>query len=115
MEDALKYIKQLEEIKQLDIHQINLYASILYAMKKYQDSLYVLKKYINNIENFEKEENKEEISDYYKTLSDLAWFLRDYETSIYASAKLDSLSKSRLVDYIRLSTYYLEKKTIQKQ
>lgn len=114
MEDALKHIKQLEETKQLDIHQINLYTSILYAMKKYQDSLYVLKKYINNIKNFEKEENKEEISDYYKTLSDLAWFLRDYETSIYASAKLDSLSKSRLVDYIRLSTYYLEKKDYPK-
>ncbi len=103
---ALIYGEKLIKDTQPTLKDILLYSNILYAGKRYKDSLTVLKSYLEKI-NEEKDENL--IKDYLSTLSDLAWSLKDFDTSIQASEKLYSIKSAKLGDFIRLYTYYFFK------
>jgi tetratricopeptide (TPR) repeat protein len=78
-----------------------LLANIYYSGRKFEQSLKVLKDFLPSA----KEDNVE----FYRTLSDLAWMLQDYDAKALASEKLISLSKVDVADYIMLSEIYFRK------
>jgi hypothetical protein len=84
-----------------DERSVLLLANIYYSGRKFEQSLKVLKDFLPSA----KEENVE----FYRTLSDLAWMLQDYDATALASEKLISLSKGEMADYIRLSEIYFRK------
>jgi Flp pilus assembly protein TadD len=95
MQPALNILDKLKKTNRFDINGVLLKANILYSLKNYQASLAVLKDAIP------KATNKD--ADFWRTLSDLALMLGDYNTSKIASLKLIEISRPRLIDYERLS------------
>jgi hypothetical protein len=97
-EEALyEYIKLYGK----DERSVLLLANIYYSDRKFEQALKVLKDFLPSA----KEDNVE----FYRTLSDLAWMLQDYDATALASEKLISLSKGEMADYIRLSEIYFRK------
>ena len=92
---SFEYMKRLESVHGFETaEQVNLYSEILFAMKRYKDALDVLKRYVSMATDKDKT--------YFENLSDLAWALRDFDTALYASKRLESIGKGRLVDYMRI-------------
>ena len=94
-EETLKLLKSTSGFTPQDYL---LMARILFAERKYEESLKILKEGIKVV--------KEEDSEYLKTLSDLAWALGDYETSVKVSEKLINSNNARRVDYERQILFY---------
>ncbi|MBX0311637.1 MAG: tetratricopeptide repeat protein, partial [Sulfurihydrogenibium sp.] len=108
LDKASKYGEILYSRQDKNYKDVLLYSSILYAKKDLKKSLEVLKSYIPNITvGKDIEEDKLE---YLYTLSDLAWALRDFDTSINIAVQLDKIDKGRLAEYIRLYTHFYYKK-----
>jgi hypothetical protein len=84
-----------------DEKSVLLLANIYYSGRKFEQALKVLKDFLPSV----KEDNVE----FYRTLSDLAWMLQDYDATALASEQLISLSKGEVADYIRLSEIYFRK------
>jgi len=101
-EQAFKNLNKLKDLGNLDTR----YVTFLYYML---DSLYKLKRYGQII----KDRASMKSFDYWKILSDLAWNLRDYKNSVYASRVLITSGKGRDVDYERL-IIPLEKKYFER-
>ncbi|MFN3947376.1 MAG: tetratricopeptide repeat protein, partial [Aquificaceae bacterium] len=92
---AFEYMKRLESVHGFKTaEQVNLYSEILFVMRRYKDALDVLKKYVGIATDKD--------TTYFENLSDLAWFLRDFDTALYASKRLEDMGKGRLVDYMRI-------------
>lgn len=106
VEKAFEYMKRLEKEHGItSSEQASLYSNILFTMRRYEKALFVLKKYVKLA--------KDEDIEYFENLSDLAWPLKDIETAFYASQRLESLGKARLVDYIRLYMVLYSRKKYQ--
>ncbi|WP_297890353.1 tetratricopeptide repeat protein [Sulfurihydrogenibium sp.] len=103
---ALIYGEKLVKDHQPSLKDIILYSNILYSARRFKDSLEVLKSYFNKVDEEKDEKLKKE---YLDTLSNLAWALKDFNTSIKASEKLYTIESANLGDFIRLYTYYLFK------
>ncbi len=103
LEEAERYARELVQKEPDKLPYVMLYASILYSKKKFPESLKVMRDFINYSEGMKE---SQELIDYLETLSDVAWALKDMETSLYATNRLYSMGKARLSDYIRLYTYY---------
>jgi polysaccharide biosynthesis protein PelB len=84
-----------------DERSVLLLANVYYSNKKFEQALKVLKDFLPSA----KEDNVE----FYRTLSDLAWMLQDYDATALASEKLINLSKGEMADYIKLSEIYFRK------
>ncbi len=107
VEKAFEYMKRLEKEHGItSSEQASLYSNILFTMRRYEKALFVLKKYVKLA--------KDEDIEYFENLSDLAWLLKDIETAFYASQRLESLGKARLVDYIRLYMVLYSRKKISR-
>jgi len=96
-ESLYEYIKLYGK----DEKSVLLLANIYYSDRKFEQALKVLKNFLPSA----KEDNVE----FYRTLSDLAWMLQDYDATALASEKLINLSKGEVADYIRLSEIYFRK------
>jgi predicted Zn-dependent protease len=48
----------------------------------------------------------DELSQYYMQISDLGWYMQDYNKAAKASVKVDEAEEARLVDYERILTVY---------
>ncbi|NPB07879.1 MAG: tetratricopeptide repeat protein [Aquificae bacterium] len=93
-EEASRYAQEYERLYGVDAEILFLKYEILFAERKFRKALEFLK------ENYGRfKENKE----FLEKLSDLAWSLGDYETSVRASLDLIKLSGGRLLDYDRVS------------
>jgi len=84
-----------------DERSVLLLANVYYSNKKFEQALKVLKDFLPSA----KDDNVE----FYRTLSDLAWMLQDYDATALASEQLINLSKGEMADYIRLSEIYFRK------
>jgi FOG: TPR repeat len=84
-----------------DEKSVLLLANLYYSSGRFEQALKVLKDFLPSA----KEDNVE----FYRTLSNLAWMLQDYNTTALASEQLISLSKGEVEDYIRLSEIYFRK------
>lgn len=104
--NALQYGKILIENHSPNLRDVLLYSNILYSNRRFQESYKVLKSFLSRIDE-EKDENLK--VEYLETLSNLAWYLKDFDTSVYASTKLYQMNKASLQDFIRLYTYYFYK------
>jgi hypothetical protein len=110
LDKASKYGEILYSRQDKNYKDVLLYSSILYAKKDFKKSLEVLKSYLPNITV--SKDIEEDRLEYLYTLSDLAWALRDFDTSINIATQLDKIGKGRLAEYIRLYTYFYYKKNI---
>ncbi|MCX7738324.1 MAG: tetratricopeptide repeat protein [Hydrogenothermaceae bacterium] len=113
IQESLKFIRELEEKRSLKINEIIFYSSILYILKRPVDSFNVLSRYEKFVLSELSKGNKDNLKDvleYYQTFSDLAWFLKEYEKAIYTSKILDEVENGRLIDYIRLCSFFSSKK-----
>jgi len=108
LDKASKYGEILYSRQDKNYRDVLLYSSILYAKKDLKKSLEVLKSYFPNI--IISKDIEEDRLEYLYTLSDLAWALRDFDISINIATQLDKIDKGRLVEYIRLYTYFYYKK-----
>ncbi|MFN3977016.1 MAG: tetratricopeptide repeat protein [Sulfurihydrogenibium azorense] len=106
VKDALQYGKILIENHSPNLRDVLLYSNILYSNRRFQESYKVLKSFLDKISGGDDENLKVE---YLETLSNLAWALKDFDTSVYASTKLYQMNKASLQDFIRLYTYYFYK------
>ncbi|MEJ5173211.1 MAG: tetratricopeptide repeat protein [Hydrogenothermaceae bacterium] len=115
IKQAIQNLEELSKYRPLNISEILLYSNSLYALKNYSKSYEVLKSNLKYIESLKPKDSEEEkqLIEYYQTLSDLGWFVRDFEFAVYASKKLIKLNQPRLVDYVRLYVYYFNKKVYQ--
>ncbi|MEZ0323585.1 MAG: tetratricopeptide repeat protein [Hydrogenothermaceae bacterium] len=112
IENAIKNLEELSKYRPLTVPEILLYSTSLYALKNFSKSYEILKSNLKYVESLKPKNNEEEkqLIEYYQALSDLGWFVRDFDVSIYASKKLLDLNQARLIDYIRLYVYYYNKK-----
>ncbi len=101
--EALKVIEKIEGKYGRETNLIVLKSRILYADRRFSEALKVLKDHENYIE----EDNIE----FWRNLSDLAWLMEDYETSLRASLKLINLGKGRDIDYQRVFLIVIHKDT----
>ncbi len=94
---AFKNLEKLKKTGDLDSKYALYLSNFLYLKKKYDQSLNTLLSIKDkvSVKNF----------DYWRTLSDLAWNLRDYRNAVYASKILINSGKGRNVDYERLIIY----------
>lgn len=115
IKQAIQNLEELSKYRPLNISEILIYSQALYALKSYSKSYEVLKSNLRYVESLRPKDSEEEkqLIEYYQTLSDLGWFVKDFEYAIYASNKLIKLNQPRLVDYIRLYVYHFNKKDYQ--
>jgi hypothetical protein len=99
--EAEETINEYIKLYGKDEKSVLLLANIYYSDRKFEQALKVLKDFLPSA----KEDNVE----FYRTLSDLAWMLQDYNATALASEQLISLSKGEVADYIRLSEIYFRK------
>jgi predicted Zn-dependent protease len=99
--EAEETINEYIKIYGKDERSVLLLANIYYSDRKFEQSLKVLKDFLPSA--------TEDNVKFYRTLSDLAWMLQDYDATALASEKLISLSKGEMTDYIRLSELYFRK------
>jgi len=99
-EEALKLAEEYQKLHGVDEEFLFLKYEILYSRKRFSEASDFLKAQFPLFH-----ENRRFLS----TLSDLAWMLGDYETSVRASYKLIKLGKGRLVDYDRVSLFFFER------
>jgi hypothetical protein len=99
--EAEETINEYIKLYGKDEKSVLLLANIYYSDRKFEQALKVLKDFLPSA----KEDNVE----FYRTLSNLAWMLQDYDATALASEKLISLSKGEVEDYIRLSEIYFRK------
>ncbi|RUM29886.1 MAG: hypothetical protein DSY32_02800, partial [Aquifex sp.] len=100
-EEALRALEKIERKFGKSKDTVLLKTNILFVQKKYIEALEALKDY--------KPFARNEETDYWRMLSDLAWMLQDYETAREASEILVKTGKGDLVDYERLSIIYAVK------
>jgi hypothetical protein len=99
--EAEETINEYIKLYGKDEKSVLLLANIYYSDRKFEQALKVLKDFLPSA----KEDNVE----FYRTLSDLAWMLQDYDATALASEKLISLSKGEAEDYIKLSEIHFRK------
>lgn len=104
---AVEYLNELvDKYGITDINQVYLYYNILFSLKEYTKILELLKKYEYLATNKDIE--------FFEILSDIAWYLKDFNTAFYASMKLEELDKARLVDYLRFYAILYHRKEYQR-
>ena len=100
-EDALKTLERMEQNHGLTIDEVLFYSNVLYSMRRYRDALKLLKRY--------RAEATPEDRLFWETLSDLAWGLKDYPTSVEASRTLYEAGTPRQIDHERLFLWLADK------
>ncbi|MDW8295007.1 MAG: tetratricopeptide repeat protein [Aquificaceae bacterium] len=103
---AISYMKELEELRPLNLREILLYSDILQALGMQEENYALLKRYLDRVEKGE----EELLVSYYMRLSALAWSMRDFEVSVLAAELLDGMNKAGEDEYIRLYLYYATKR-----
>ncbi|WP_457642046.1 tetratricopeptide repeat protein [Persephonella sp.] len=103
--DIGSLLEKMYQLKEISVKEAIEFSNILYLSKRYRDSLEILKSV--------KHKADPEYQEYWEILSDLAWALRDYETSFFASSILYYSRKARLIDYDRMIQYLFYKKKIK--
>ncbi len=98
--DALRTLAEMERRYGLSPEEALFYARTLYRLKRYGQALSVLKRYSKAV--------SPEDSEYWETMSDIAWAIRDYPTAIQASQMLHGTDMARQVDYERLFLWWME-------
>lgn len=109
MDKAEKYGETLIKDYYPSLKDVLLYSDILYAKKKFRQLYEILKSVFTKIK-ISSDEEKSLYYQYLYNLSDLGWFLRDYEFVVKISKILIKDEKERENEYIRLSIYYLQKR-----
>ena len=94
-------VKKYENAKDKDIKG-SMALSKYYFIKKDLDKAY---KALLDIKSKATKEDKE----YFIHLSDMGWYLGDYNNAVYASLMLYRSKEARVVDYTRIETMYIKK------
>ncbi len=98
IDSAVKEISRLDQITVSDALE---FSRVFYALRMDKKSLDILKRVIGKADFKDYE--------YWSTLSDLAWGLKDYETGFFASSVLYYTRKSRKIDYERMILFTINK------
>ncbi len=101
LNEALKIIEKMKNLYGYDVNLAMLEANIYYKKGNFVKSLSTLKKFMELVD--------EDNTEFWMSLSDIAWDLRDYETSLTASMKLIRLNKARREDYFRVFAILIHK------
>ena len=100
--DAIKSLEEMEQRYGLTSEEALFYARLLYTLKRYRQALSVLKRH--------SEVASPEDTEFWETMSDIAWGIKDYPTAVQASETLHKVDRARQVDYERLFLWWAEKK-----
>ncbi len=98
---ALKSMDEMEQSFGLTPEDALFKARLLYTLKRYDRALGVLKRYEHRAGPLDTE--------FWQTMSDIAWGLKDYSASVRASETLYRAKRAREVDYERLFLYWAER------
>ena len=97
-EDAARILRETEETFGLKPDDALFYTEVLYSLRRYADALDLLKRHMDKASPGD--------ARYWETMSDLAWGLQEYDTSVQASRILRRTGRARAVDYERLFLYW---------
>ncbi|MCS7262870.1 MAG: tetratricopeptide repeat protein [Aquificaceae bacterium] len=109
-ERAESYLKELESLRPLKLHELLLYSDLLFAQRRMEENYHLLRRYLDKVET----QREDLLITYYRRLSSISWLMRDLETAAVTAEALDRLGKAGAPEYVRIYFHYSALKDYQK-